>query len=339
MQKHDITIDVEHADVLKRPADVLVLKYAQQLHGVDRLVASMLRADATRMPAVGAYLAVPGRDPLAAGQVLFLGVPAIADFGYREIRAFGERALAGAAEQCPDAQELVMTIHGPGFGLDEIEAFDSQLAGVFDAMDSGRMPGRLRSVVFVEKDERRVRRLRDALRRIVRTSSVPARSPFSAPGMDDRISRHLRSVGYDAPQKDRVFVAMPFADEFEDVFHFGIADPIRRAGLLCERMDQMQFVGDVVAAMTARIAASRLVVAELTGNNPNVYLEVGYAWGREIPTVLLCRDAHEVKFDVQGHRHLRYKSIKDLADQLGDTLAALVGSTSSRKATTWRRGA
>jgi len=187
------------------------------------------------------------------------------------------------------------------------------------------MPDGLQSVVFVDRDERRAERLRAALRRIVPSHSVSARSPFATPGIASRTARHLRSVGYDTPQKGRAFVAMPFADEFIDIFHFGIADPVRRNGLICERMDEIHFVGDVVAKMTSKIADARLVVADLTGANPNVYLEVGYAWGRDVPTVLLCRDSYEVKFDVQGHKYLRYKNIKDLADQLSDTLAALVG--------------
>jgi len=187
------------------------------------------------------------------------------------------------------------------------------------------MPDGLQSVVFVDRDERRAERLRAALRRIVPSHSVSARSPFATPGIASRTARHLRSVGYDTPQKGRAFVAMPFADEFIDIFHFGIADPVRRNGLICERMDEIHFVGDVVAKMTSKITDARLVVADLTGANPNVYLEVGYAWGRDVPTVLLCRDSYEVKFDVQGHKYLRYKNITDLADQLSDTLAALVG--------------
>ena len=61
-----------------------------------------------------------------------------------------------------------------------------------------------------------------------------------------------------------------------------------------------------------RIASAALVVADLSDANPNVYLEVGYAWGCGRPTVLVVRDTSQLKFDVRGQRCLVYKRIKDL---------------------------
>jgi nucleoside 2-deoxyribosyltransferase len=65
-----------------------------------------------------------------------------------------------------------------------------------------------------------------------------------------------------------------------------------------------------------RIAGASLVIADLSDANPNVYLEVGYAWGRGRPTVLLVRDSSQLKLDVQGQRCLIYKKIKDLETSL-----------------------
>jgi len=81
---------------------------------------------------------------------------------------------------------------------------------------------------------------------------------------------------------------MPFADSFEDVFYYGIARPVRAAGLLCERIDQVAFTGDIIIRMRERIASSAVVVADLSEANPNVYLEVGYAWGVNVPCILIC---------------------------------------------------
>jgi hypothetical protein len=339
MQNTGIAIDVEHADALSRPVDVLVLKYAQNLYGADHAAAARLAVDRGQLPGDGAYLLVPAHTQLAAESVLFLGVPPLREFGYAEIRRFGERALSVVADQRPDARDVAMTIHGPGYGLDEIEAFESQIAGVFDAMNAHQIPARLRSVLFLERDQRRAQRLRAVLRRLLPGIQMPSGGPLGATGIAAGTARHLRSVGYDAQQKMRAFVAMPFADEFVDTFHFGIAAPIRQAGLLCERMDTIQFVGDVVEQMTARIGASRLVIADLTTNNPNVYLEVGYAWGRDVPTVLLCRESHEVMFDVRGHRYLRYRNIVDLADQLGRALTAILNEPTDRDDTARAGGA
>jgi hypothetical protein len=53
------------------------------------------------------------------------------------------------------------------------------------------------------------------------------------------------------------------------------------------------------------------------------YLEVGFAWGRNKPTLVLVRDLADLKFDVKGHRCIIYKKIKDLEDALRKELAQL----------------
>ena len=72
------------------------------------------------------------------------------------------------------------------------------------------------------------------------------------------------------------------------------------------------------------MASARLVVADLSTANANVYLEVGYAWGKGIPTVLLAKDSDDLKFDVKTQRCIAYKSIKHLEESLASELKALV---------------
>ncbi len=78
-----------------------------------------------------------------------------------------------------------------------------------------------------------------------------------------------------------------------------------------------------------RISSATFVIADLTTANPNVYLEVGYAWGCGRPTVLIVRDtADELKFDVKGQKCLVYKSIKQLEEILGRELEAIAANSS-----------
>ena len=65
-----------------------------------------------------------------------------------------------------------------------------------------------------------------------------------------------------------------------------------------------------------RIRTCSLVIADLTDANPNVYLEVGYAWGCGVPVVLLTRDTSHLKFNVRGQRCLVYGSIRELGELL-----------------------
>lgn len=134
----------------------------------------------------------------------------------------------------------------------------------------------------------------------------------------------LRGAGLDSDDRPHAFVAMPFDEAFEDVFHYGIARPVERAGLLCERMDRSVFTGDIVETMKRRIRTAQVVVADLSGGNPNAYLEVGFAWAAGVPTVLLCDTGSDPHFDVRGHRYLRYRSIREAERQLVRELTLLV---------------
>ena len=65
---------------------------------------------------------------------------------------------------------------------------------------------------------------------------------------------------------------------------------------------------------------AKLLIADLTGANPNVYLEVGYTWGCGVPTILIVRYTNNwekhLEFDVRDQRCLPYKKIKDLQELL-----------------------
>src|SRR3954465_8442996 len=90
--------------------------------------------------------------------------------------------------------------------------------------------------------------------------------------------------GSDGPSnRAHAFVAMPFDESFSDLFHYGLSSAVRANGLLCERIDQQGFTGDILQRMKDQIRTAKLVVADLTGGNANVFLEVGYAWGKNVP--------------------------------------------------------
>jgi hypothetical protein len=123
---------------------------------------------------------------------------------------------------------------------------------------------------------------------------------------------------------------MPFSKDFDDVYHYAIQGATKKAGLLCERADVTAFTGDILARVQDRIRNASLLIADLSTSNPNVYLEVGYAWSRDIPCVLLVRDASELKFDVRGQRCLVYNKIKDLEEKLSQELDGLLQAAGGR---------
>lgn len=315
-----ITLRLLNTDALRYSTNILALKYAQESFGLDEQVAEIAGVDIKKLPAVGQSLLIAWPSGIAASAVLFVGVEPIDAFDYRSIRDFSRRALGLAATRAPlPVDEIAMTLHGVGFGLDEIEALESEVAGIIEAIDSGNFPGGLRAVSILESNQGRANRLGSAL--IALVGSAWHDKETAGQGSQ---SRRVDSAGYDSASRGHAFVAMPFAESFQDIFYYGIAPPVRSLGLLCERMDQIRFAGDVIDRMKERIASSAIVIADLSEANPNVYLEVGYAWGLRIPCILLCNRQTELKFDVRGQRCIFYGSIRELEDNLKNELPALL---------------
>jgi hypothetical protein len=327
-QPAGISITVTNGDVRTAPGDVLALKHAQGLYGADLQVVDALKSHginvAGMLPKPASYHLVPAEDALRVKTVLFVGVNDLwMRFSYQDIREFSRSALTILATTSPDTSHLLLTVHGVNFGLDEGEAFEAQIAGLVDAVGVGDFPSDLRRITFVEISQGRAARLDALLSRLLPEGILPIPGRPGALSLYKVSAERFRSAGYLSASKPHVFVAMPFVDEMDDIFHYGIQRAVNAAGLLCERADYAIFNGDILTWIKERIESAELVIADLSGANANVYLEVGYAWGCGLPTVLLVRDPAELKFDVRGQRCIVYKKIKDLEEKLGPELAQL----------------
>jgi hypothetical protein len=322
-----IAISIEEGDALSFDADVLAVKYAQEHYGVDRAVAERLSALypnlSDLLPKIDGFRLLQTKGALQTTAVLFVGVKPLREFGYSEIRDFGRKVLASLAGDAPDTKRVALTLHGAGYGLDETEAFEAEIAGLIDAVISGDFPPGLARVTVVEQNRGRASRLQRVLERLLSNGTISSDAKEAVQAIGRSVDESIRSAGYSSSGKPFVFVAMPFADSMEDIFHYGIQNAVNSAGFLCERADRSHFTGDVLDWVKKRISSAALVVADLSGANPNVYLEIGYAWGCGKPTVLIVKDTAELKFDVKGQRCLVYRNIKSLEDLLRTELASL----------------
>lgn len=321
-----IKIRLLSENALKANVDVLALKYAQENYGLDAEVSRILvdagiKATLIR-PKPDEFKLVEAAKGITAKNILFVGVLPLYSFGYGEIRDFSRRVISCLSKSVSNIRRIALTLHGVGYGLDEVEAFESEVAGLLDAIRSFEFPENLSEIFIVEGNQGRAERLKPVLQNLIPNGEIFANSRKNI-GDDLLDSSRFRAVGFSSSAKNHVFVAMPFKDEMSDLYHYGIQGSVRNAGFLCERADLSSFAGDVMHWVRERIKTATLVIADLTESNPNVYLEVGYAWGCGIPTVLIVKDTDHLKFDTRGQRCLPYKNIKGLEDLLTKELKAL----------------
>jgi len=121
-----------------------------------------------------------------------------------------------------------------------------------------------------------------------------------------------------------IFTIMPFSKEFEDTYYFGIHETVKECGLTCERVDEMEFVGDISDKIHDSIKYSKIIIAELTLPNPNVYYEFGYANAIGKTIIPITKNVSDAPFDVRQFNHITYDNIKELREKLGKRIQALL---------------
>ena len=126
-----------------------------------------------------------------------------------------------------------------------------------------------------------------------------------------------------AKEAYQCFVLLPFEPELDDVYHLGIREAVNSLGGVCQRADEIQYLGGIIEKIYDAIRSADVIVAEVTRPNPNVFYEVGFAHALSKPVVLITRDIQTSPFDLRGHNHIIYKSIVDLRGQLGAMLTQL----------------
>jgi nucleoside 2-deoxyribosyltransferase len=97
--------------------------------------------------------------------------------------------------------------------------------------------------------------------------------------------------------KPFVFVLMPFDKKFNDVYQLGIQKACDDVGAYAERIDEQIFGESILQRIYNQIAKADVVVADMTGRNPNVFYETGYAHALGKNVILLTQNANDIPFD------------------------------------------
>jgi hypothetical protein len=155
-------------------------------------------------------------------------------------------------------------------------------------------------------------------RRLVDASvSRDATQPLATDGALRKIGK-----GVTIEAGDTCFVVMPFAKPIGDHYDKIYSPAITKAGLKPIRADNEIFgTGKIMDQVWAGINSARVLVAELTTRNANVFYELGLAHALKKPVVLVSSNDSDVPFDLHHIRVIYY----DVSDPFwGEKLIAKV---------------
>lgn len=96
------------------------------------------------------------------------------------------------------------------------------------------------------------------------------------------------------------FVMCPFSEPFNEYYKEIYTPALKNAGIEAMRADEIFGVGSIAQDVYDNIVNSDVVLAELTGRNPNVFYELGIAHSHEKPVIMLTQNSDDIPFDV-GH--------------------------------------
>jgi len=110
---------------------------------------------------------------------------------------------------------------------------------------------------------------------------------------------------------------MPFDPKFNDIYKFGIKGAAMDVGAYAERVDEQIFTEGMLERVFNQISKADVIVADMTGRNPNVFYEVGYAHALGKIVLLLTQAADDIPFDLKHRQHTVYHGkIEDLKKEL-----------------------
>jgi len=118
---------------------------------------------------------------------------------------------------------------------------------------------------------------------------------------------------------------MPFMQPWSDRIWERVLRPVIEAqGLTAMRADDM-FGRDVMEDIWEALLAARVVIADISGRNANVFYELGIAHtlGKEV--ILLTQSVDDIPFDLNRFRHVVYEDNLDGYDSLREGVAGSVG--------------
>jgi hypothetical protein len=114
----------------------------------------------------------------------------------------------------------------------------------------------------------------------------------------------IQMADIETAPKPFVFVLMPFSKEFEEVYGLGIKAASTDSWAFCERVDEQIFDGTILQRIYNQISKADIIVSDMTGKNPNVFYETGYAHALDKQVILLTQDAEDIPFDLKIFPHI-----------------------------------
>lgn len=129
------------------------------------------------------------------------------------------------------------------------------------------------------------------------------------------------------------FVAMWFDASVQDAYMNGIKPALEAdCGYTVLQMSEHEHNNSITDEMLVQIRNAEFIVADVTGQRPNVYFEAGFALALGRPVIWSCReaDADGIHFDTRQFAHILWQTPADLRRLLAARVKATIRPQAAR---------
>jgi len=131
-----------------------------------------------------------------------------------------------------------------------------------------------------------------------------------------------------------VFMIMPFRDEYWRIYDKAIVPATRNKQYKIIHGADMFTTKHVMSDVWSGIYASKFVIADCTGQNANVFYELGMAHTLGKPAIPITQNTEDIPFDTRSYRYIKYTTTPEglvkLRVDLEDAIDGLVADLGLR---------
>ena len=102
------------------------------------------------------------------------------------------------------------------------------------------------------------------------------------------------------------FTIMPFGGWFDKYYEDIYCPAIKNTGLVPKRADDLYRPSNIVSDIWDYTKNAKIILADLTNKNPNVFYELGLAHAITKPAILITQSMEDIPFDLRSLRIIQY---------------------------------
>ena len=152
--------------------------------------------------------------------------------------------------------------------------------------------------------------------------TIPAEVDIKALGVKPRFTKLRFRL-----REKHVFYLCAFKEPFDTVYNDHVKPAVESSGFTVDRGDEIFGTQPIIEDIWEAINSAELILADVTGRNPNVMYEIGMAHTVGKPVVIISQDINDVPFDLKHYRCIVYshtpRGCKTLEEKIRGTLGFL----------------